>query len=157
MNGKSADKLDSKLYMKLQEFIMATRKPIGKPRILSQAHVYECELGPYWVEIKSILREASSDINIDVFKEYWRQRVKSDDLEYSNIFWADESVCVLRNVFCDETGEYFIRLKHGWAPVLNSLRLGQLIRLRHSGQPTLAEAYGQVYVYPRAKEYGIRI
>lgn len=143
--------------MKLREYITAERKPVGRPEMLSKAQVYACELGPYWREIRLNVVETGSDITVDAFKAYWEQRVKTGEVEYPNILWAEQSDFVIRNIFRDETGEYFIRLQHGWAPVISSYRLGTLVRFMYpESQPTLFDQCGLVYVYPWAGDYGRR-
>tara|TARA_R110001583_G_scaffold16561_24_gene68020 strand:+ start:288 stop:722 length:435 start_codon:yes stop_codon:yes gene_type:complete len=144
--------------MKLREYIIASIKPAGEPKMLSKTKVYACELGPYWRDIKKDIVEGNSDITVEVFKAYWADRYSSSEVEYPNIFWADQSDYVERNIFQDENGNYFIRLKHGWAPVLSSLKIGKLACFMYTeSQPSVFDECGLVYIYPWAKEYGKRI
>jgi hypothetical protein len=144
--------------MKLREYITASIKPLGEPIMLSKSKVYICELGPYWQDIKNDILKSNNDITVKAFKTYWMERYKASEVEYPNIFWADQSDFVERNIFQDENGYYFIRLQHGWAPVLSSLELGKLACFMYpESQPSVSEGCGLVYIYPWAKEYGRRI
>jgi|TARA_R110001599_G_scaffold116145_3_gene283561 hypothetical protein len=146
------------MHMKLREFITAEQRPVGQAEMHSKAKVYVCELGPYWRDIKQNVVDAESDITVDAFKEYWLQRYKAGEVEYSNILWANQSDFVTRNIFRDETGEYFIRLQHGWAPVISSFSLGTLVRFMDpESHPKLSDECGLVYVYPWATDYGRRL
>ena len=144
--------------MELRKYITASKKPVGEPKMLSKSKVYACELGPYWRDIKKDIIDGDNNISVEAFKLYWEDRYKSSEVEYPNIFWAEQSDFVERNIFQDEDGYYFIRLQHGWAPVLSSLKLGRLACFMYpESQPSVLDVCGLVYIYPWAKEYGRRI
>lgn len=115
--------------MELREYITASKKPVGQPKMLNKSKIYACELGPYWRDIKKDIVDGNNNISVEVFKAYWEDRYKSSEVEYPNIFWADQSDFVERNIFQDDDGYYFIRLQHGWAPVLSSLKLARRVRV----------------------------
>lgn len=142
----------------LRDYITASLRPVGEPKMLGKARVYACELGPYWRDIKADVVAGRSNISVDAFKAYWANRYEAGEVEYPNIFWVEPYDFVERNIFRDEVGEHFIRLKKGWAPVLSSLKLGKLACfLCPEEQRSVSEGCGLVYVYPRSEEYGQRI
>ena len=115
--------------MKLKEYITASVKPVGSPVMLSKSKVYACDVCPSWSWLKNEVVEANNDITIDAFKTYWTNRYNSKELEYPNIFWAHQDDFVERNIYKDEIGNCFIKLQNGWAPVVSSFKLGQLVFL----------------------------
>lgn len=144
--------------MKLLDYITGSTRPVGDLKMLSARKIYACELGPEWQSIKKDIIESTSDISIELFKIYWEDRYKNSEIDYPNILWADQHDFVMRNVHQDEIGEHFIKLQHGWAPVVSSLKLGSLVCFMYpKSQPSVAEECGLVYIYPWAKGYGKRI